>query len=146
MQNSKESKKKWFGKQKHPNSDSTEAVRVASPPQPKEANIIHSESEENNEPCYDEVASAATQAYEASVSTIEPNVATPFAAAEVVQLSTQTHISSPPKEEVAAIKIQTVFRGYLVIVPHNSLALEISLNLVRGMTVEVKNEASFIRV
>ncbi|XP_022925990.1 protein IQ-DOMAIN 1-like [Cucurbita moschata] len=113
-QNSKESKKKWFGKQKHPNSDSTEAVTVPSPPQLAEANIIHLESVENNEPCYDEVASSATQAYEASVSTtIEPNVATPFAAAEVVQLSTQTHISSPPKEEVAAIKIQTVFRGYL---------------------------------
>lgn len=129
MQGSKKSKKKWFGKQKHPNPDSTEAVTLPSPPRPEEANVIHSESEDNNEHCSVEVAStteatsAATQANEASVSTIEPTVATPFVAAEVVPISTETQIFSPPKEEVAATKIQTVFRGYLVMVPYNNLAI-----------------------
>ncbi|KAA0047282.1 protein IQ-DOMAIN 1 [Cucumis melo var. makuwa] len=119
VKGSKKSKKKWFGKQKHPNPDSTEAVTLPSPPRPEEANVIHSESEDNNEHCSVEVAStteatsAATQANEASVSTIEPTVATPFVAAEVVPISTETQIFSPPKEEVAATKIQTVFRGYL---------------------------------
>lgn len=133
MQGSKKSKKKWFGKQKHPNPDSTEAVTLPSPPRPEEANIIHSESEDNNEPCSVEVASpteatsAATQANEASVSTIEPTIATPFVAAEVVQISMETQIFSPPKEEVAATKIQTVFRGYLVMVPYNNLAIYRSL-------------------
>lgn len=96
---------------------------MPSAPQPEEANIIHSESEENNEPCSVEVAttteatSAVSQANEASVSTIEPNVPTPFAAVEVVQVTTETRFFGPPKEEVAAIKIQTVFRGYLVRFP-----------------------------
>lgn len=132
MQSSKKSKKKWFGKQKHPHPDSKEAVTLPLPPQPDEGNAIHSESEENNECCSVEVAttteatSAATHTNEASVTTIEPivSVTTPFAAAEVVQLATETQFFGPPKEEVAATKIQTVFRGYLVrcLINYNSLS------------------------
>ncbi|XP_022962930.1 protein IQ-DOMAIN 1-like [Cucurbita moschata] len=120
QQNSKKSKKKWFGKQKHCYPDSTQAVAEPSPPpQQEQAHIVHSVSEEHNEPCSVEVAtatevtSAAAQANEASVSTFEPNVATPFVAAKVVHVATETRFVGLSKEEVAAIKIQTVFRGYL---------------------------------
>lgn len=44
----------------------------------------------------------------------EAAVAAAQAAAEVVRLRAAVHYSGKSKEEVAATKIQTAFRGYLV--------------------------------
>ena len=44
----------------------------------------------------------------------EAAVAAAQAAAEVVRLTTVAHYTGKSKEEIAAIKIQTAFRGYLV--------------------------------
>lgn len=57
-------------------------------------------------------------AYSVAVATAaaaEAAAAAAQAAAEVVRLTTPTEIPGKSREEIAAIKIQTAFRGYLVI-------------------------------
>ena len=44
----------------------------------------------------------------------EAAVAAAKAAAEIVRLTAAAHYSGKSKEEIAAIKIQTAFRGYMV--------------------------------
>lgn len=51
------------------------------------------------------------QAYSVALATA---VAAAHAAAEVVRLSSLSRYPGKSKEEIAAIKIQTAFRGYLV--------------------------------
>lgn len=50
----------------------------------------------------------------ASAVAAEAAVAAAQAAVEVVRLTTVPHYSGKSEEEIAAIKIQTAFRGYLV--------------------------------
>ncbi len=50
----------------------------------------------------------------ATAAAAEAAVVAAHAAAEAVRLSTVTQFAGKSKEEVAAIKIQTAFRGYLV--------------------------------
>ncbi|KAJ4971223.1 hypothetical protein NE237_004322 [Protea cynaroides] len=109
----KKSKKKWFGKQKHhdPTVSSVETATVPpapatppSPPRPQEVKLTEEENEQNKH-AYS-VALASAVAAEAAVAAAQ-------AAAEVVRLTTAVRFSGKSKEEVAAIKIQTAFRGYL---------------------------------
>lgn len=112
LQKSNKSKKKWFGKQKHLGLESTSSVTVTVPPLPQheEVNLNNVENEQS-EHAYS-VADATAVAAEAAGAAD----AAAHAAAEVVQLTTVTRFAGKSKEEVAAIKIQTAFRGYLVCV------------------------------
>ncbi|XP_042476902.1 protein IQ-DOMAIN 3-like [Macadamia integrifolia] len=116
--------KKWFGKEHHqdPIAFSLETV-TASPPAPstpqlpppppppshprlpsEELKLTEAENEQNKH-AYS-VALATAAAAEAAVAAAQ-------AAAEIVRLTTAARFSGKSKEEVAAIKIQTAFRGYL---------------------------------
>nr|XP_016482940.1 PREDICTED: protein IQ-DOMAIN 1-like [Nicotiana tabacum]XP_016482941.1 PREDICTED: protein IQ-DOMAIN 1-like [Nicotiana tabacum]XP_016482942.1 PREDICTED: protein IQ-DOMAIN 1-like [Nicotiana tabacum] len=102
------SKKKWFGK-KHPVPDSsTLVVTTVSPPHPvppaEEVKLAEVEQEQTKHVYSVAVATAAAA---------EAAVAAAQAAAEVVQLTTVNQFSGESKEEIAAIRIQTAFRGYL---------------------------------
>ncbi|XP_060201601.1 protein IQ-DOMAIN 3-like [Lycium barbarum] len=105
------SKKKWFGKEKQtlPGS-STVVTATVSPPRPVPVRPVE-------EVKLDEVEEEQTKhAYSVAVATAaaaEAAVAAAHAAAEVVRLTTVNQFSGKSKEEVAAIKIQTAFRGYL---------------------------------
>ncbi|KAG4959486.1 hypothetical protein JHK87_036119 [Glycine soja] len=101
-QNSSRSKKKWFGKQKLQTSESTSQTDNAPPLPPPEIILTHVESEISHERI--EVATA--------VDAVEPVPAAQMAAAEV-QATTTVQFNSKPTEEVAAIRIQKAFRGYL---------------------------------
>lgn len=71
----------------------------------EEFKLTEAENEQSNH-AYS-VALATAVAAEAAVAAAQ-------AAAEVVRLTTVAHYSGKSQEEVAAIKIQTAFRGYLV--------------------------------
>lgn len=79
------------------------------PPLPPQEELIlsNAENELNNHDYSDVVAAAVA---------VETVVAPPQAATEVVQLTAvaQPQFAGKSMEEVAAIKIQTAFRGYLV--------------------------------
>lgn len=119
-------KKKWFGKSKKasPNPYSEEASFASSvhlalptspspsppppppPPLPPIEDVTLAEAEdEQNKHAYS-VAIATAVAAEAAVAAAQ-------AAAEVVRLTTVGHYHGKSKEDIAAIKIQTAFRGYL---------------------------------
>ncbi|XP_042506146.1 protein IQ-DOMAIN 3-like [Macadamia integrifolia] len=113
----KKSKKKWFGKQKHQDPTVSSVVTDTAPPAastspppshpqppPEEVKLIEAENEQNKHSY--SVALASAVAAEAAVAAAQ-------AAAEVVRLTTAVRFSGKSKEEVAAIKIQTAFRGYL---------------------------------
>ncbi|XP_043698462.1 protein IQ-DOMAIN 3-like [Telopea speciosissima] len=100
----KKSKKKWFGKQKHQDLTAPPAPYTPSPPPPEEVKLIEAENEQNKH-AYS-VALASAVATEAAVAAAQ-------AAAEVVRLTNAVRFSGKSDEEVAAIKIQTAFRGYL---------------------------------
>ncbi|CAK7342964.1 unnamed protein product [Dovyalis caffra] len=105
-QKSNKSKKKWFGKQQL-DSDSTSLENVtmrSPPPQPEEVKLIEATNEENQDTYPEPVATAA--AAEPAPSTVQTTI-------EVVQLTTINKYAGKSKEEVAAIKIQTAFRGYM---------------------------------
>ncbi|GAB2222749.1 hypothetical protein Droror1_Dr00016873 [Drosera rotundifolia] len=107
-QKTQKSKKRWFGKHKSGEaaSLSNEAVEaVAVPTEIIDERKIVEEENEQNEHAYT-VALATTAAAEAAVAAVQ-------AAAEVVRLTTISRFTGKSKEEVAAIKIQTAFRGYL---------------------------------
>ncbi|PRQ43478.1 putative IQ motif, EF-hand binding protein [Rosa chinensis] len=109
-QRSDKSKKKWFGKQKQPEYESTSlAPPPTSPPLPpqEEVKLTNVVNEQQNY-AYP-VAITAT-------ATVEPEVPAPppvQAAPEVVRLPTVNRYAGKSREEAAAIKIQTAFRGYL---------------------------------
>ncbi|KDP29080.1 hypothetical protein JCGZ_16469 [Jatropha curcas] len=116
-QKSNKSKKKWFGKQHQPDSDSTsvENVRTLSPPpvpappspppppHPEEIKTIEATSEPNKHAYSVPVAAAAAEPAPPPVETT----------AEVVRLVKVNKFAGKSREEVAAIKIQTAFRGYM---------------------------------
>ncbi|XP_058183977.1 protein IQ-DOMAIN 3-like isoform X2 [Rhododendron vialii] len=95
---SHKSKSKWFGKHKSPNSGSPPATPT------QEVKLAKAENEQNKHAC--SAALATAMAAEAAVAAAQ-------AAAEVVRLRAAVHYSGKSKEEVAATKIQTAFRGYL---------------------------------
>ncbi|KAJ4980197.1 hypothetical protein NE237_010977 [Protea cynaroides] len=117
-QGSNKSKKKWFGKQKHhePIAPSVETGTAPSapsthppppppppphPPHPKphfeELKLTEAENEQNQQVYSVELATAVADE----------------AAAEVVPPTTEVQLFGKSEEEMAAIKIQTAFRGYL---------------------------------
>ncbi|KAL6987431.1 hypothetical protein U1Q18_013180 [Sarracenia purpurea var. burkii] len=117
-QKSKKSKNKWFGKEKSsdvPDSSPSESVQVPPPlplppppplpplPPPEEVKLTEVENEETKQP-YSAAIGTSTAA--------DTAVAADESAAEVVQLTGVTQFSGKSEEEVAAIKIQTAFRGY----------------------------------
>ncbi|XLS61509.1 hypothetical protein HN51_015737 [Arachis hypogaea] len=104
------SKKKWFGKQKLQSSGSYQESDKAPPLLPPEdVKLADLEIESG----HDRVVEVATSA---DVEEPVPAVAVqaPVVRVEAATTShTITRFSGKPKEEVAAIKIQTAFRGYL---------------------------------
>uniref|UniRef100_A0A2C9V950 DUF4005 domain-containing protein n=1 Tax=Manihot esculenta TaxID=3983 RepID=A0A2C9V950_MANES len=112
-QKSNKSKKKWFGKQREPDSESTslERVRVLSPPPAAPPPLPHQSEEvktievtnEQNEQAYSVAVAAAAEPVHPS---FEPTM-------EVVQHVKVNKFAGKPSKEVAAIKIQTAFRGYM---------------------------------
>ncbi|KAF3631099.1 hypothetical protein CQW23_24129 [Capsicum baccatum] len=103
------SKKKWFGKERHPVPDSsTLVVASVSPPRPVPPveDVKLAEVEEEQTKHVYSVAVATAAAAEAAVAAAQ-------AAAEVVRLTTVNQFTGKSKEEIAAIRIQTTFRGYL---------------------------------
>ncbi|KAK1421251.1 hypothetical protein QVD17_23440 [Tagetes erecta] len=106
--NKKSCKKYWFGKQRSVDKDlsQTEAEvgkHVTLFP-PTDAKITRAENEQS-EHAYS-VAYATAVAAEAAVAAVH-------AAAEVVRLTSSTRSLGKSREEMAAIKIQTVYRGHL---------------------------------
>ncbi|KAM7495003.1 hypothetical protein LguiB_029612 [Lonicera macranthoides] len=103
------SKKKWFGKQKSLDvefSAAETALAVPVPPSPslEEVKLNRAENEQSKH-AYS-VAFATAVAAEAAVAAAQ-------AAAEVVRLTGAARYSGKTKEEIAAIRIQTAFRGHL---------------------------------
>ncbi|XP_047334991.1 protein IQ-DOMAIN 3-like [Impatiens glandulifera] len=101
-------KKKWFGKEKLtvPNH-----LDEALPPPPlilsEEVKVVEAEEDEQTKHAYSVVIATAAAA--------EAAVAAAHAAAEVVRLTSAAVVQFPgkSKEEVAVIRIQTAFRGYM---------------------------------
>lgn len=108
------SKKKWSEKEKNRDlgvSSHEETVapslsppRTPPPPTAEDVKLTEAENEQSKH-AYS-VALATAVAAEAAVAAAQ-------AAAEVVRLTTVAHYSGKSKEEIAAIRIQTAFRGYL---------------------------------
>lgn len=103
-------KKLEDGTSKHPDpcpADSLECTaREAVPPpplpHPDEDKVVEIETEQSKHAC-----SVATPA------AVEPVVTSAEAAREVISLTTRTKFPGKSREEIAAIKIQTAFRGHL---------------------------------
>ena len=114
MQKSDKSKKKWFGKQKHLGSEPTSSETVTVPPlsQREEVNLTNVENELTS--VENEQSEHANSVAIATAAAAEAAVVAAHAAAKAVRLSTVTQFAGKSKEEVAAIKIQTAFRRYLV--------------------------------
>lgn len=102
-QRADKSKKKWFGKHKYPdpNPSSLETVPGPSLAPPEEVKTIEPDNEHHKH-----VYSVAATTTMASLDVPETDV-------EVVEITTLTQSTGKAKEEAAAIKIQTAFRGYL---------------------------------
>ncbi|PON58535.1 IQ motif, EF-hand binding site [Parasponia andersonii] len=110
-QKTRKSKKKWFGKSSNADvvSSTEETVLPVVPPAPppppvQDVKLAEIENEQSKH-AYS-VALATAAAAEAAVAAAQ-------AAAEVVRLTAVPRYYGLPKEEIAAIKIQTAFRGYL---------------------------------
>ncbi|GER28304.1 IQ-domain 3 [Striga asiatica] len=99
MNNGQKKWRKWFGKQR-------KKKLIKSPNAEKNGKLIQAENEQKRR--VHSVALVTAMAAEAAV-------AAAHVAAEVVRLRTAvaTSASGKSKEEIAAIKIQTAFRGYL---------------------------------
>ncbi|GAB2276713.1 hypothetical protein Dimus_011429 [Dionaea muscipula] len=104
-QKTQKSKKRWFGKHKSGDSVSLLDEVVPAPSLPIEGKKYFGEENEQNKHAYS-VALATAVAAEAAVAAAQ-------AAAEVVRLTTVSCYSGKSMEEIAAIRIQTAFRGYL---------------------------------
>ncbi|XP_022765337.1 protein IQ-DOMAIN 1-like [Durio zibethinus] len=105
-QKTPKSKKKWFGKSKDlgPVSLPEETEVTALPPPTEDVKLTDAENEQSKH-AYS-VALATAMAAEAAVAAAQ-------AAVEVVRLTSVPRYPGKSKEEIAAIKIQTAFRGYL---------------------------------
>ncbi|XP_007009748.2 PREDICTED: protein IQ-DOMAIN 1 [Theobroma cacao] len=107
-QRTPKSKKKWFGKSKDlgpvPLPEETEVTAPPLPPPTEDVKLAEAENEQSKH-AYS-VALATAMAAEAAVAAAQ-------AAAEVVRLTSVPRYPGKSKEEIAAIKIQTAFRGYL---------------------------------
>lgn len=84
---------------------SSRAETVPAMPPTEQVKLMEAENEQNKH-AYS-VAIATAMAAEAAVAAAQ-------AAAEVVRLTAAAHNLGKSKEEIAAIKIQTAFRGYMV--------------------------------
>ncbi|KAK7345597.1 hypothetical protein VNO77_16203 [Canavalia gladiata] len=102
-QKSNRSKKKWFGKQKLQTSDSFSEINKT-PPLPPSEEIILTHVESDNSHDHVEVSTAVDA---------EEHIPAVQIASIEVQGSAIVQFDSKPKDEVAAIRIQTAFRGYL---------------------------------
>ncbi|KAK4437725.1 protein IQ-DOMAIN 1 [Sesamum alatum] len=105
----KKAKNKWFGKEKPSVTDSPklETVEESHPhPLPPLEDVKLAEVENEQTKQVYSVAVATAVAAEAAVAAAQ-------AAAEVVRLTTANQFVGKSREEVAAIRIQTAFRGYL---------------------------------
>ncbi|OIW12128.1 hypothetical protein TanjilG_02349 [Lupinus angustifolius] len=103
-QKSSKSKKKWFGKQKLQTSEAySETDRAPPLPAPEEIIVTHVENENSN----DHVVEVAT------VVEAEELVLAVQTAADKVQVTAVDHLTGKPNDEVAAMRIQTAFRGYM---------------------------------
>lgn len=107
FQRSNKSKKKWFGKQKHLDLESTSLGTVTVPPLPVEEEVKLTNTENEQRDHAYSVAVATAAAADAAVAAAQ-------AATEVVRLTAVTRFAGKSRDEVAAIKIQTAFRGYMV--------------------------------
>ncbi|GJY46342.1 protein IQ-DOMAIN 1 [Tanacetum coccineum] len=107
----KSSKKYWFGKQRNVDTDlapkETVVVNSVPPPSPPpthEAILTKAENEQSQH--------AYSVAYATAVAA-EAAVAAAHAAAEVVRLTSTTRLLGKSTEEIAAVRIQTAYRGHL---------------------------------
>lgn len=111
LQKANRSKSKSFENEKAivPDSPKPEPVEVSppSPPPLEDVKLAEEVEDEQTKHAYS-VAVASAAAAEAAVAAAQ-------AAAEVVRLTTVSPFAGKFAEEVAAIKIQTAFRGYLVL-------------------------------
>ncbi|PKA62664.1 Protein IQ-domain 1 [Apostasia shenzhenica] len=112
-----EKSKKWgFGKSKESNPRSETLLSSASsvaPPHPEPVHpVLHPEEVKLAEAEHEQSKQVYSVAI-ASAAAAEAAVAAAQAAAEVVRLTTSSKFAGKSREEVAAIKIQTAFRGYL---------------------------------
>lgn len=104
------SKKKWFGKQTEIVSNSSAVETVKSPPPsvplhpPEEVKVTEVENVQMNLTAHVEVTTAAS---------VPDPIAASQTVKEVVQITKNTRFQGKSKEEAAAIRIQTAFRGYL---------------------------------
>ncbi|KAM3287878.1 protein IQ-DOMAIN 2 [Capsicum chacoense] len=103
------SKKKWLGKEKDPVPDSSSLVAASvSPPHPVphvEEVALAEVEEEQTKHAYSIATSIAAP--------VEAAAGTSRAAVEVISLTKVTKFAGKSKEELATIRIQTAFRGYL---------------------------------
>lgn len=112
-QRSRRSKKGWFGTHSHTdqvpqNEEITLALAAPPLPPPLSAGDLKPNYAENEQSKHAySVALATAVAAEAAVAAAQ-------AAAEVVRLTSISRFSGKSREELAAIKIQTAFRGYMV--------------------------------
>lgn len=103
-------KKSWFGKQRRPDDDFSRIEATLSypaatrSPPTEEAKLTEAENEQTKH--------AYSVAYATAVAA-EAAVAAAHAAAEVVRMTSATRFLGKSTEEIAAIKIQTAYRGHL---------------------------------
>lgn len=90
----------WKKKQKSDKSSSNKEREIAA-----DVKLIDAEKEQSKH--------AASLAFATAVAA-EAAVAAAHAAAEVVRLTSMPHYTGKTMEEIAAVKIQTAFRGYMV--------------------------------
>ncbi|KVI09749.1 protein of unknown function DUF4005 [Cynara cardunculus var. scolymus] len=105
------SKKSWLGKQRSFDKDFSQTPKPDPPPPrsppTEEAKLTAAENEQSKH--------AYSVAYATAVAA-EAAVAAAHAAAEIVRLTSTTRLPGKSIEEIAAIKIQTAYRGHLVMI------------------------------
>ncbi|OWM70158.1 hypothetical protein CDL15_Pgr026008 [Punica granatum] len=108
-QSSRKSKKKWFRKNKAPDPvipSGETAVAIQGQGTVQGAKLAEAKNEQSKHAYTVAIATAAAAEAAAAVAA--------HAAAEVVRLTAAPRYMGKSKEEIAAIKIQTAFRGYLI--------------------------------